>query len=67
MNLDLDPGPRLAGPRDVPDFRLWLLEQWKPGAGWSEHRPVFVESHVRGPKDKPLVVREAVKVIRGDP
>lgn len=23
-------GPRVAAARDVPDFRLWLLDQWKP-------------------------------------
>lgn len=49
--------------------KRWMVEGfWRQqacGPGWTEHRPVFVEAHVRGPKDKPLVVREAVKVVRG--
>jgi len=24
--------PRLDGPEDLPDFRLWLAQQWQPGA-----------------------------------
>lgn len=50
--------------------RRWVVEGfWRQqacGPGWSQHRPVFIESHVRGPADKPLVVRETVKVLRGD-
>lgn len=50
--------------------RRWLVEGfWRQqacGPQWKDHRPVFVESHVRGPKDKPLVVRETVKVVKGD-
>lgn len=49
--------------------KRWMVEGfWRQqacGPGWTEHRPVFVEAHVRGPKDKPLIVREAVKVVRG--
>jgi hypothetical protein len=36
------------------------------GPRWSQHRPVWIEPYVAGPEDKPLKVRETVKVVRGD-
>jgi hypothetical protein len=37
------------------------------GPGWSQHRPVWIEPFVKGPKNKPLKLREIVKIVRGDP
>lgn len=30
----MKPSPKVDGPRDLPDFRLWLVDQWKPGAAY---------------------------------
>jgi hypothetical protein len=34
------------------------------GPGWSQHRPVWIAPFVKGPTDKPLKLRETVKVVR---
>jgi hypothetical protein len=36
------------------------------GPNWSQHRPVWIEPFIKGPADKPLKIRETVKVVRGD-
>jgi hypothetical protein len=35
--------------------------QWYPSTG--QHRPKLIESYVKGPEDKPLVVRETVRAL----
>jgi hypothetical protein len=34
------------------------------GPGWSQHRPTYIAPFVKGPADKPLIVKETVKVVR---
>lgn len=34
------------------------------GPNWSQHRPVWIAPFIKGPKDKPLKVRETVKVLK---
>lgn len=68
---DAEREPLPAGGSGRTYTRRWIVEGfWRQqacGPGWKDHRPLFIESHVRGPKDKPLIVRETVKVLRGDP
>lgn len=35
--------PKVEGPRDLPDWRLWLVDQWAPGAAY--HR-TYAAGHV---------------------
>lgn len=48
--------------------RRWIVEgHWRQqacGPRWSQHRPVWIHPHVKGPEDKPLVVPDSVKVWR---
>jgi hypothetical protein len=49
--------------------RRWIVEgHWRQqacGPGWSQHRPVWIAPHVKGPEGKPLVATESVKVWKG--
>lgn len=44
---------------------FWRQQAYGPG--WSQHRPQWILPFVKGPKDKPLRLRETVNVVRGDP
>jgi hypothetical protein len=51
---------------DVEWSHRWLVgehwrRQWYPASG--QHRPKLIHSYVKGPADKPLVVRETVKAL----
>lgn len=37
------------------------------GPGWKDHRPVWIAPFVKGPADKPLRLKETVKVLKEDP
>lgn len=37
------------------------------GRGYSQHRPVWIEPYIAGPEDKPLHVKETVKILKEDP
>jgi len=54
--------------RRVDWHNRWIVEgHWRQqahGPGWSLRKPVFVDEYVKGPADKPLVVREHVNVVR---
>lgn len=42
---------------------------WKQqayGPGWSLHRPIWILPFEKGPKDKPLIVKDTVHVLRGE-
>lgn len=43
---------------------FWRQQAYGPG--WSLHRPQWIEAYEAGPKDKPLKVKESVKVVKGD-
>jgi hypothetical protein len=52
--------------REVEWSHRWIVgshwrNQWYPTSG--QHRPKLIESYVKGPEDKPLVVRETVKAL----
>lgn len=79
--VDLRPRPRAEsgteheGSRRDHDHR-WLVagpngdgfwRQQACGPHHSERRPTWIEPYVAGPEDKPLKVRETVRVLRGDP
>jgi len=60
--------------RKVEWSRRWIVggedgfwRQQACGPRWSEHRPVWIAPFEKGPKDKPLVVPERVRVVRDDP
>jgi len=48
--------------------RRWMVEgHWRQqacGPQWSQHRPTYIAPHIKGPEDKPLVLRDTVKVWR---
>jgi hypothetical protein len=51
---------------DVEWSHRWLVgshwrNQWYPASG--QHRPKLIDSYVKGPADKPFVVRETVKAL----
>jgi hypothetical protein len=60
--------------RREPDHR-WIVgdatggfwRQQAVGPNWSQHRPVFILPYPAGPEDKPLRLKETVKVLREDP
>lgn len=37
------------------------------GPGYSQHRPIWIEPYIAGPEDKPLHVKETVKILKEDP
>jgi hypothetical protein len=64
-----------GGPRKEHDHR-WMVagpngdgfwRQQPCGPGQSERRPMWIYPYEAGPKDKPLKIRETVRVLRGDP
>lgn len=71
---DRDPDePGSERTRREPDHQ-WIVgdatggfwRQQAVGPNWSEHRPVFIMPYPAGPKDKPLRLKETVKVLRED-
>lgn len=66
--------PETGRTRREPDHR-WIVGDatggfWKQqayGPNWSEHRPIFIAPYPAGPKDKPLRLKDTVKVLREDP
>lgn len=79
--VDLRPRPRSesaegAGATRREHDHRWMVagpngdgfwRQQACGPGWSERRPKWILPYVAGPDDKPLKVRETVRVLRGDP
>jgi hypothetical protein len=78
--VDLRPRPRRE-PGDGEDSQRkehdhrWIVggpngdgfwRQQACGPGWSERRPKWILPYVAGPDDKPLRVKETVRVLRGD-
>lgn len=72
---DRDPDePGTGRTRREPDHQ-WIVgdatggfwRQQAVGPNWSQHRPVFIMPYPAGPKDKPLRLKETVKVLREDP
>jgi len=51
--------------------RRWIVEgHWRQqayGPGWSLRRPLFIGEFVKGPADRPLVLKETVNVLRTSP
>jgi hypothetical protein len=54
-------------PREVNWSHRWIVDgHWRNqpyGPGRNQTRPVWIAPHVKGPEDKPLVVKDAVKVL----
>jgi hypothetical protein len=70
--VDVRRPPRPAEPthgRKTTWTRRWIVEgHWRQqacGPGRSERRPVYIHEFVKGPADKPLVLRERVNVVQG--
>jgi len=62
-----------GGSHRSPSYRFVVGEEsggfWRQqayGPGWSLHKPKWIFPFVKGPKDKPLKLRETVNVVRGD-
>jgi hypothetical protein len=57
--------------KDGPPSEIEWSHRWLVGAHWrnqwyastQEHRPKLIEAYVKGPDDKPLVVRETVRAL----
>jgi hypothetical protein len=78
--VDLRRPQRTAAERDQGDenaeggrrynSRWIVVGHWRQqayGPGRAHRRPVFIAEHVKGPDDRPLILREDVHVLRGSP
>mgnify|MGYP001047303065 CR=1 FL=1 len=69
---DVRPTERAQGPEStsVDWTHRWIVSgHWRQqahGPGRSQRRPIWIAPHLKGPDDKPLVVKDRVGIVRGD-